>query len=364
MARRARGHKLAIGIYRDAYGLAGLITVKGHAYEKRFPPDYPLLKIQQWQADERAYRLACLTDDGAHVPTTTRGTLAADVAHYLTRREGRAGYKSDRSHLHAWTARYGARPRHQVRPHDVELAIAAWRTAGKSETTIRHRVRVLKDLWRALDGARTRTPADALKLPPRPRPDPQGVPQRVLQRVAASMARGLVVTKRHGRATRKTPAQYATPAKGYARFLVRALTGQRADQIMKAKPGDVDLEACVWSVRPAKGGTPIPLPLSEECVEAWRLFIAADAWGRWDWRSFAQLLRRHGWPKDIPPKNLRHTFAIDHLHAGTDLGDLQGLLGHRNIQTTRTYYAPVLLARLQTAVGRRQLRLVPKQKTG
>jgi len=66
-----------------------------------------------------------------------------------------------------------------------------------------------------------------------------------------------------------------------------------------------------------------------------------------------------GWPKGIRPYQLRHTFAIDMLRSGADLGDVQGLLGHASIQTTRTFYAPILLSRLTSAVQRRNLGLDP-----
>jgi integrase len=98
---------------------------------------------------------------------------------------------------------------------------------------------------------------------------------------------------------------------------------------MRAKPADVDLKRRIWFVRAGKGGHAIPLPLTGDMVRAWQAFKAADAWGPFDSRSFSKTIRRHGWPKGIRPYNLRHTFAIDHLLAGTPIGDLQGLLGHR-----------------------------------
>jgi len=358
--RGQRQPAIAPGIYPDRLGCEARVTVKGRTSSKRFPPNHPLALIQAWQADERAYLLRCLADDTAVRGTVApRGTLAGDVAHYLKRRAGRKGYKSDRSHLKAWTDTYGTWDRHRLTPHLCEVQIGKWRAAGRAEKTIRHRVRVLRELWRALDGPRARTPVDGLKLPPVPRPHPVGVPPEIIRAVALSLAKGLTIQQRCGPTRKMTTVTRAKTVTGLARFLVRALTGQRADQIMRAEPGDVDLDARIWWVRPAKGGHAVPFPLTDEMIAAWRIFIDADAWGAWDWRAFAKLLRRHGWPKDVPPKNLRHSFAIDHLRAGTDLGDLQGLLGHSNIQTTRTFYAPVLLSRLEAVTSRRTLNLLP-----
>jgi hypothetical protein len=105
-------------------------------------------------------------------------------------------------------------------------------------------------------------------------------------------------------------------------------------------------------VRPAKGGDPIVLPLNDDMVYAWEVFIAANACGDPSIRSsFAKTLRRHGWPKGVRPYRMRHTFAIDLLLKGVPLETLQGLLGHLNIQTTRIY-APVCSRLSQDAIGR------------
>jgi len=175
--------------------------------------------------------------------------------------------------------------------------------------------------------------------------------------VAASLKRGTTGQKRHGPKRTLALVHYAEPAKARARFLVRATTGQRPSQIMRAQPADVDVKRRIWFVRAGKGGHAIPLPLTRDMVRAWQAFASADAWGPFDTRSFSKTIRRHGWPKGVRPYSLRHTFAIDHLLAGTSIGDLQGLLGHAQIETTRKHYAPVLLALLKKTVGKRKLRL-------
>src|SRR6185295_6987905 len=105
MTRGRRRPAVAKGIYPDDLGYEVRVTVRGKTYPKRFPRDTPLLTMQQWQADERSYRLAVYADDQALRPVgATRGTLAGDFKAYLETRVGRAGYKSDRSHAAAWTA--------------------------------------------------------------------------------------------------------------------------------------------------------------------------------------------------------------------------------------------------------------------
>lgn len=138
---------------------------------------------------------------------------------------------------------------------------------------------------------------------------------------------------------------------------MRVYTGQRPSQIMRAEPGDVDLKRKIWFVRSGKGGRQVPLPLTPEMVRAWNVFIKANAWGEFDTAIAADVLRRRGWPEGVRPYAARSTLAIDMLLDGADLGDVQAVLGHAQIQTTRSHYAPILTARLKGVLGRRRLKL-------
>jgi integrase len=357
MTRGARQPAIATGIYPDALGYEARIVVKGTPYSKRFPPNHPLELMQAWQAEERAYRLRCLADDEAQQDRPERGTLAGDVQHYLQKRKGRAGYKADRSHLKAWTDAHGKKPRHKLTRHDCEKQIAAWLATKKSAKTIRHRARVLRELWHALDGVRVRTPVDGLKLPRVPKTTPVPVSEETILKVAESLKAGLVTKKRCGPTRKLVDVHHPEAKQAYARFIIYALTGQRPSQIGRAVPKHIDRTNRIWHVTPGKGGNPTPFPLTEALDLAFQYFDQVDAWGHFDPTAFAKTLRRHGWPVGVKPYALRHTFAIGQLLAGTDLGDLQGLLGHTSPTTTRVY-APVLVARLKQAVERRRLQLV------
>src|SRR4029450_7235498 len=56
-----------------------------------------------------------------------------------------------------------------------------------------------------------------------------------------------------------------------------------------------------------------------------------------------------GWPKDVRPYQARYSVALEMGERGIDLGDVQGWLGHRHVNTTRRFYAPVLVSRLKAA---------------
>lgn len=325
--------RIAEGVYQDAYGLAATVKVRRIQRERRFPLGTSLEFLKSWRIQMRA-ELDKTRPDTRGIT----GTLKADGTKWITRKAGLVGFKADRSHLAAWYPTFGSTLRSAITREALERQIAAWRVAGVAVRTIRHRCRVLRECYQALDGAAARTPLDDISLPPVPAPQPAAVPLRTIQRVAANLkAAGRMVD--------------------YARFLVRATTGQRPAQIMRAERGDVDLKRRLWFVRPSKGGTAIPFPLNPEAVAAWRAFIKAEAWGPFDTGTAADVLRAHGWPASVRPYDLRHTFAIDLLLSGADLGDVQGLLGHTQIQTTRTHYAPVLTARLAKVTARRRLKL-------
>lgn len=343
---RGRRTRVETGIYRDAYGLAALVTVgRDLAREKRFPPDADLDTIRTW----RAHTYANLLEDAKALKRQRADprSITRSIAIYLRTRRGRPSYKADRSHLKAWIPFIGPTRRHHVTRDDVERAIVAWRMTEKSATTIRHRCRVLRELYQALDGAAVHHPLEDVTVPGPVKRSPIPVSHAAIQAVAESLQAGIRHAKGYG----------SDPILSRARFLVYATTGQRPAQIGRAKPGDVDLERRIWFVRPAKGGEPIPLPLNDEMISAWQVFIDARAWGPFDTSALAKLLRRHGWPEGVRPYTLRHTLAIDLLLKGVPLDDIQGLLGHANIHTTRTFYAPILVARLKKSVEKRRLQL-------
>lgn len=343
---RGRRRRVATGVYEDRSGLAAVVKVGRRRREQRFPPGTSLEFIQAWR------QRVCedfLDDQDAGAPTLP-GTYADDLEGYLQVIATRVAFRADRSHLRAWLPALGAKLRRQVRPSHVGTVVRQWQTAGKSARTIRHRLRVLRELYRRLDGPHAPTPVTGIALPRIPAPHPVAVPWAMVQRVAKSLERGKVGVKAHGPTKRRSRVHYPDPVKGHARFLVLATTGQRPAQVMRAEPADVDLKRRIWFVRPAKGGTAVALPLDPAMVRAWKAFMAAKAWGPYDSRSFSLLLRRHGWPAGVRPYQLRHTLAIDLILGGADLGDVQAALGHRQIETTRRHYAPIQLARLRRSL--------------
>lgn len=353
---RGRRERIATGCYRDAYGIEAIVTVRPFAQSRqRFTFDTPIDEIQAWRSRIRGELLEERQKE-KDAPESTAGTFGADLPRFERRIVSRVGFKSDRSHLRAWLPFLKHLTRRKIAADRLRDAVDAWTKAGKSARTILHRRRVLREMYAAL-APRFQLPLDEVSWPTPSTPHPTPVPLATIRKVAKSLKSGLTITKRHGPNRTLAETQIPESAKTYARFLVRATTGQRPAQIMRTVAADVDLKRKIWFVRPAKGGNAVPLPMNQPMLDAWRTFIKADAWGPFDLRSFSKTIKRHGWPKNVRPYALRSTFAIDLLLNGADLGDVQGLLGHRQIETTRKHYAPILVARLRKALSRKPRRI-------
>jgi integrase len=333
MPRKGKRITIARGIYRD--GTEGpyevRVTVGGQPYLDRMPPDSTDEELKQTRA-----RLEL--EGRTETPRATRGSLAADAPRYLRLIKHLESWKDREAHLTAWIARYGSTPRHRLTAADVLAARVGWLTQKKpmAPKTINHRVDTLRHLYRTLDGKRKPTPCDDVTPLHVPKTPIRRISNELLLRVDQNLQR--MEVKRIGR---------PMSAKTRARFRVFVSTGKRPCEIMRARPGDVDLEARVWVPRDAKGGFCPGVYLNADQRAAWQLFVAADAWGPYSTGAFARTLRSAGWPAGVRPYQARHTTWITASERGIDLEDIAVGAGHRDPRTTRRAYVPVLNSRLQ-----------------
>ena len=325
--KKARRKRIGKGIYRDVYGLSATVKVgtgiEAQQREKRFPFDTPHKDLRAWQDAIRAD----LRGAQGRPASAPRGTLQADAQTYLAQVKHLASYKSRVCEVDAWTALYGRLRRSHLTSEHVRKARATWAAEKYTPKTINNRVQTLGHLYHLLDGPRSPTPVDDVKKLPVPNAPKVLVNAQVFRTVAAHL----------------------TDPKTRARFMVIASTGVRPSEVKRAEPGDVDLDRRVWLVRTAKGGAPRAFWLNDDMHAAITAFIAADAWGAFDGSDYAKALYAAGWPKDVRPYQARHSVALELGERGIDLGDVQGWLGHKHVQTTRTHYAPILVSRLKHA---------------
>lgn len=344
---RQRGlrKRIAPNIYKDAVGYAVVVRVgprgSTQSSERRFPIDTTLTTLKRERDDLRAALRENLGKTTNKKPVSS-GTLAEDVElHLATARLELESWKSLRSELKAWVALYGDWQRDDLTHREVREARVTWLREKKARKTIDNRVLALQRLYHALDGPKADTPCDGIKPmaqsgPPLPPVEPDLI-VRVAQRIEEPVA--------------------------LARYLVQATTGARPIEVGRAKASDIDLKAATWYPRTAKKGWRPPFPLNGDMVAAWRFFFQVGTWGEFDTGRQADVLRAAGWPKNIEPYRLRHSFGVAlSTLAEADLADIKLLMGHVDASTTRRFYVPgqaerlrALVTALETRFGRQGL---------
>ncbi len=326
---RDRRTRVAKGIYSDRHGLSATVKIGKHQREKRWPSGTSLRELRTWQDRTRV-------ELRQRHPQTARGLFAHDADRYLDQMGHLASFATRRCDIRAWVDRLGSIRRSQITAEHVRLAVAHWSKAGLAPKTCNDRVRVLAHLYRILDGAKAPTPCDEVTFLRVPRTVPIAVSPTLITAVEAKLreheAKGWLGT-----------------SKTRARFMVLASTGKRPSELKRARPEDIDLKRRVWIVRDGKGGFSPGVYLNEDMLTAWRLFIAAEAWGWFDTRNLDRRLYKAGWPRGVRVYNLRHSVGLALSEQGEDLADIQAHMGHRSIATTRHFYVPVLGSRLQSA---------------
>lgn len=329
MPRKGKPQTIATGIYR--FGASGpyevRVTVNGRTYRASQPPDATRKELNAARAK--------LADKGhTERPKATRGTLRAAVPGYQQLVAHLASASDVAAHLVAWCKALGDVQRHRITARDVLAVRAQWLEAGLKPKTINNRVGTLRNLYRRLDGKRAMTPCDEI--------DPLPVEKTPIRRVSDALILTVDANLQAGeqRGTLRD-------AKTRARFRVFVSTGKRPCEIMRALPGDVDLEHRVWVPRDAKGGFCPGVYLNDDMRAAWQLFIEADAWGDYNHGNFGRVIRTAGWPADVPPYQARHNAWITASERGIDLADISVGAGHTDPRMTRRKYVPVLNSRLQ-----------------
>lgn len=337
MGRKTR-RKVERGIYRDEYGYSTVVVVHRKPLEKRWPPTAPLKVMRDWRqrTDAQLRRRA---------PATARGTLASDIARYLKLVRHLAGLDSVKATVEAWLPLLGTKPRWSITTEDVRRVMGLWAEEDVKPKTIANRLGALRRVYRVLDGRRAWSPVDDIDIPTSRSNPPVYISPALVRDVHAKLLEG-------------EQAGTLRDAKTRARFLIRAASGIRPCELMRTQPRDVDLERRVWRTRDAKGGfRPGGLYLTDDLLAAWRVFIAADAWGEFNTGSMARVLRTAGWPEGVRPYNLRASLGIALSESGTDLADVASVLGHTSTDMTRSHYVPVLGSRVQEALERVGTRL-------
>ena len=322
--------RISTGVYKDQYGFEVVVSFAGQRRQKRYPPYTPLEIMKEWRDGIRtALRLT--------KPASNRHTLTFDIERYLKQIHHLSSWREVRAELAAWSAEFGVRARWSLKPDEIRTIRVQWLDAGLKPKTVNNRVNSLARLYRVLDGRRARTPCDEV--------DPLPVERAPIQPVDPAIVNAVLEKLKAHEQT-----GWLRSAKTRGRFMVLAASGVRPSELMRARAGDVNLEQRIWRTRDGKGGhRPGGLYLNDDMVAAWQVFIAADAWGRFETSAFAKTLRTAGWPEGVRPYQLRHSVGMALSDRGADLADVSAFLGHSRPLTTRSHYVPVSGGRMQAA---------------
>jgi integrase len=330
--RKGKRRTIAANCYEDKTGRSIIYrNASGRQREIRFPPDTPISDMRK----EVLTRLARDTASGD--ARTRRGTLADAIDRWEPLEQSLASWKERRAELRAWKHAIGGDVRlTAITAVDARRVMSAWAMAGVSPKTIRNRRWALQHLYRVLLGQKAETPVDDIPPPPKTKTIPRAIDPAVVLEVYENLLQ-------------LEAAGILQDTKTRARFMVRASTGKRPSEIMRAQPSDVDLIRREWRVRDGKGGWGEGLYLNDDMHAAWTVFAEAGAWGYFDTSAQARLLHSCGWPADVRPYELRHSTGIALTDAGIDLADISAFLGHSDLRTTRRTYVPIRQARMQRA---------------
>ena len=344
-----RQSTLAPGIYVYPTRLRVIAKAGTRMREKHYPLGTDLRVMQSWQLREKATLL-----ENAPV-RATRGTLAADIPTYLATLTGRRR-KDEAAIAHHWlVSALGPMPRSEIRRAQVKAQLATWQTAGVAASTINHRLRVLRNVYRELDAddEEANDPTAGIRKLREPEPQIRAVPYDVIEAVIAYMVP-------RGRAERGQ-SHADTVNKSRARARVMAWTGLPPALLMKVRPDHVDWTAGTLDVTPrrkGKGTTAKTIPLLPQAVEALKAFFAACAAGTFSTSSFRhrwlgaqrrlvaeirrQVVASGGDPHSVTlppirPYDMRHSFLTEVYRRSKDLLAVRQLGIHAKVATSERY---------------------------
>lgn len=314
----------------------------GGLKSKRYPRTATLTEMKAWRESVRV----SAREQPKPVPSA-RGTLGADIDHYLKLVATMPTIKDRTRDLTAWKAVLGMRPRPKLTRDDYRLVLQEWKLTGRqgkplAASTVNHRRTAMMHLYTTLDGKGAPNPWREIK----PFVEPPAEPRDLGIETARAILAALKVSK-----TR-------------ARINVLAWTGLRGNsELGKMKPEYVDLAHAECWAPTGKQGQPRLIVLNADGVEAWREFAYLNAWGTYSKDSLRRSFHRavaivnvERGKRGLAPLrqvrvyDLRHTIATALRRAGADLADIQAHLGHTSPRMTQRY-APFQSDKLRKAIG-------------
>lgn len=346
MPRTGKPTKLAPQIYAYRTSIRVVARAGDAQLERRYPLGTDVKTMQRWQLNTKADLMASLP------APTVKGSIAGDTPLYLATLHGRRR-KDDRALLQHWIdSPLADVPRQQITRTMVKAQLATWEAAGASASSLNHRLRALRNLYRELDGDEDPNPTDKIKKRTEPPPQPRGVSYDLIEAIIAYMPD-------RGRAARG--GTQTGVSLGKARARVMAWTGLPPAQVMQLQRVHFNRKARTLAVQPRRKGKGTPaqtIPLLPQAVDALQGFFDAGAEGRFNMSAFYQQWKRAqhaleralrhqveqagGDPSTVTvprirPYDLRHSFGTEVYRRSRDLLAVRKLMLHAKVTTSERY---------------------------
>jgi site-specific recombinase XerC len=349
MARRGASTRLERGIFSDEGGYRVVATFGKKYKEQRMPLSSTITELRDTR-DALRRKLK----KGRTVFEGNGGTFAGDVREYLKQIRHIESFKSRKSELWAWSEALG---QHYIRSRLDETKArqicSKWLADGMAQKTVINRCIALSAMFYALDGEEADVPTKRFK---------KELAKRLVKRRPLTVTPDVILMVDENLAKQERPLTKGKPhgrmkdAKTRARFRVLSSMGIRPATLKRITPAQLDLQRRTLLMDGTKSGEPLHAKLNADMFGAWCLFVSANAWGKFDTRSFARVLRTAGWPKDVRPYNVRHSLGQHLSEEGEDFQDIADWLGD-DVETVRKHYVPVLNSRLAKMSDRAEGRL-------
>lgn len=361
MPRTGRPDPFAPGIYRHGDRLRVVAKYRRTQREKWYPVGTDLSVMQSWQLREKATLMALAP------ARPERGTLRADLPRYLATLTGRRLQDDTALARHWLETPLAALPRDQIQSHQIKAQRSAWLEAGVAASSINHRVRLLRNVYRELDGDDAPNPTDKIRKLPEPDPEPRDQPYDLLEAIIAWMPD-------RGRGEKGGTRPGVNKSKLRARVML--WTGLPPALLMKVRPIHFNRHAATLVVQPrrkGKGARGQTIPLLPQAVEALQQFFDAGATGPFSTSSFYQrwdgaqrrlvaalkaiaVEQGHdpdavSLPRRIRPYDLRHSFGSEAWRrSNNNLLGVKTLMAHARLSSTERYVSGVVDAAAASVV--------------
>lgn len=253
-------------------------------------------------------------------------------------------YRNDLSQLAHHAQQYpGVKTWNDVEESMVEAYVRAMKQGDYASSSVARKVAALKSFFHFLYDHET------INADPTTNIDSPKVKKRLPKTLTFDDVDRLL----HAPRQKKTPKNL----RDSALLALLYATGMRVTELVSLQLGDVNLEEG-WLMCPGKEGESRALPINDETqtmietyLEAGRPHLIKDRSEKALFLNHRgqQLTRQGLWliiktyarqvrlSTAVTPHTLRHSFAAHKLKNGTDLGEIQQLLGHANISTTQIY---------------------------